>query len=50
MAKEEGEEVWEEEEKVEAEPIFQVHSFQARTLLSPASFFWISFGYPSRPK
>ena len=51
MAEEEGKEVWEEEEEeVGAEPIFQVHPFQARTLLSPASFFWISFGYPSCPK
>ena len=51
MAEEEGEEVWEEEEEeVGAELISQVHHFQAGTLLSLASFFWISFGYPSRPK
>ena len=50
MAEEEGEEVWDEEEEVRAEPIFQVHPFQAGTLLSPASSFWIFFGYPFRPK
>ena len=50
MAEEEGEEVWEEEEEVGAESISQVHPFQVGSLLSPASFFWISFGYPSRPK
>ena len=50
MAEEEGEKVWEEEGEGVAEPISQVHHFQAGTLLSLASFFWISFGYPSRPK
>ena len=46
MAEEEGEEVWEEEKEVGAKSISQVHPFQVRTLLSPSSFFWISFGYP----
>ena len=42
MAEEEGEKVWEEEGEGVAEPISQVHHFQARTLLSPTSF----FGFP----
>ena len=50
MAEEEGEEVWEEEEEVGVEPVSQVHPFQAGNLLSPTSFFWISFRYPSRLK
>ena len=43
MAEEEGDEV-------RAELISQVHPLQAGTLLSPASFYWISFGYPSHLK
>ena len=50
MAKEEGEEVWEEEEEVGAELTSQGHPFQAGTQLGPASSIWISFGYPFRPK
>ena len=50
MVEGEGEEVWEEEEEAGVEPISQVHPFQAGTLLSPANFFWISFGYPSCPR
>ena len=45
MAKEEGEEVWEEEEEVGAESISQVHPFQARTLIKSSklllNFLWI---------
>ena len=50
MAKEEGEEAWEEEEEVGAEPTSQGHPFQAGTQLGPASSVWISFGYPFRLK
>ena len=39
MAKEEEEEIWEEEEGVWAKLISQVHPFRAGTLLSPANFF-----------
>ena len=50
MAEEEGEEVWKEKEEVKVEPISQKHPFQAGTLLSPASSFWIFFVYPFHPK
>jgi len=50
MAEEEEEEIWEEEEEVWAKLVSQVHPFRVGTLLSPASFFLIFFGYPSRPK
>ena len=51
MAEEEGEEAWEEEkEEVGAEPTSQGHPFQTGAQLGPASFVWISFGYPFRPK
>ena len=49
MAKEEGEEAWEEEEEVGAEPTSQGHPFQAGTQIGPASSVWISFGYPFHP-
>lgn len=50
MAEEEEEEIWEEEGEVWAEWISPVHLFWAETLLSPANFFGISFGYPFHPK
>ena len=49
MAEEEEEEAWEEEE-VKAKLTSQGHPFQAGTQSGPASSFWISFGYPFRPK
>ena len=50
MAEEKGEEVWEEDEEVGAASTSQEHPFQATTLLSPASSFWILFGCPFRPR
>ena len=53
MAEEEEEEAWkeeEEEEEVKAKLTSQGHPFQAGTQSGPASSFWISFGYPFRPK
>ena len=50
MAEEEGEEAWEEEEEVGAEPTSQGHPFQTGAQLGPASSVWISLGYPFRPK
>ena len=47
---EEEEEIWEEEEGVWAGWIFLVHLFWAETLLNPANFFEISFGYPFHPR
>ena len=48
-AEEEEEEIWKEEGEVWAEWISPGHLFQAETLLSPANFFGISFGFPFRP-
>ena len=48
-AEEKEEEICEEEGEVWAEWIFPVHLLRAKTLLSPANFFGISFGYPFRP-
>ena len=50
MSEEEGEEAWEEEEEVGAEPTSQGHPSQAGTQSGPANSFWTSFGYPFRPK
>ena len=47
---EEEEEIWEEEGEVWAEWISPMHLFRAETLLNPANFFGISFGYPFNPK
>ena len=50
MAKEEEDEIWEEEEEVWIVWISPVHLFWAEILLSASNFFGISFGYPSHLK
>ena len=49
-AKEEEEEIWEEEEEALAMRISPVHPFQARILLIPSNSFGVSSRYPSHPK
>ena len=50
MAKEEEEEIWEEEEEALAVQVSPVHPFRVGILLIPSNSFGVSSGYPSHLK